>query len=52
MIGIKQFVYSCVLGSLVISCDTTQRVKEEIVINLQERGQLSPRPCMVFSLKK
>lgn len=49
MIGIKQFVYSCVLGSLVISCDTTQRVKEEIVINLQERGAtISPSMYGVF----
>lgn len=49
MIGIKQLIYSCVLATLTVSCSPTHQVKEEIVINLQERGaDISPTMYGVF----
>ena len=49
MIGIKQIICLCILGILTISCRSIQRSKEEIVINLQERGAtISPSMYGVF----
>lgn len=49
MIGIKQIICLSILVILTISCRSTQRSKEEIIINLQERGAtISPSMYGVF----
>lgn len=49
MINIKEIGYLCAWGVLMLSCSPLQQTKEEIVINLQERGaDISPSMYGVF----
>ncbi len=49
MMSLKQFMYSCTVIALIVSCNSSQPTKEEIVINLQDRGaNISPTMYGVF----